>query len=56
MEPERWRQVESLYHSVLEQEKDQRTAFLKQACEGDEELRRELESLLAPNDFHEYRA
>jgi hypothetical protein len=39
-----------------QQEKVQRTAFLKQACEGDEELRRELESLLAPNGFHEYRA
>lgn len=47
MEPERWRQVERLYHSVLKQESDRRTVFLKQACEGDEELRREVEWLLA---------
>jgi eukaryotic-like serine/threonine-protein kinase len=46
VEPERWRQVERLYLSVLEQEKDRRAAFLRQACEGDEGLRHEVESLL----------
>jgi eukaryotic-like serine/threonine-protein kinase len=44
--PERWQQVERLYHSALEQENDRRVAFLMQACAGDEELRREVESLL----------
>jgi serine/threonine protein kinase/Tfp pilus assembly protein PilF len=50
MKSERWRQVERLYHSVLEQEKHRRTAFLKQACEGDEELRLEVESLLSQTE------
>jgi len=47
MTPERWRQVEALYHSAREREPSERFAFLKEACEGDEELRREVEALLA---------
>jgi eukaryotic-like serine/threonine-protein kinase len=50
VEPERWRKVERLYHSVLEQEKERRVAFLVRASEGDEELRREVESLLAQTE------
>ncbi len=47
MTPERWRQVERLYKSALEQAEDQRSAFLKQACAHDEALLREVESLFA---------
>jgi serine/threonine protein kinase len=47
MHPERWRQVEQLYHAALEQEAGDRTAFLREACKRDDELRREVESLLA---------
>ena len=47
METERWRRIEDLYHSALELDGRQRSAFLKQACEGDESLCREVESLLA---------
>ena len=47
MTPERWRKVEQIYHSSLEREASQRAAFLKEVCGGDEELRREVESLLA---------
>src|SRR6202165_1072759 len=47
MTPERWQQVDQLYHSALEREPGQRSAFLLEACGGDEELRREVESLLA---------
>ena len=50
MEPERWRQIERLYHAALEREQGQRTAFLKEACAGDEDLQREVESLLAQED------
>jgi serine/threonine protein kinase/Tol biopolymer transport system component len=39
-----------LYHAALEREEGQRTAFLKEACAGDEDLRREVESLLAQED------
>src|SRR5579872_5447394 len=47
MNPERWRQIEQLYHSVLQREPEQRAAFLAAAGGDDEELRREVESLLA---------
>jgi eukaryotic-like serine/threonine-protein kinase len=47
MKAERWRKVDELLDAVLEREASERSAFLEQACEGDEELRREVESLLA---------
>ena len=46
MTRERWQQVESLYHAALERDPSQRSAFLSKACQGDGELRREIESLL----------
>ncbi len=45
--PERLRQIEELYHSAREREPSQRSAFLIEACRGDEDLRSEVESLLA---------
>ena len=47
MTPERWRQIETRYHCAAEQPADQRGAWLLKACEGDSDLRREVESLLA---------
>jgi Tol biopolymer transport system component/predicted Ser/Thr protein kinase len=44
---DRWHQIEKLYHSALELDESRRKAFLDQACSGDEELRREVESLLS---------
>src|SRR6266849_9861932 len=52
MTPERFQKIEQLCHSVLEREENQRAAFLKEACAGDDALRLEVESLLA----HEKRA
>ena len=46
MPPERWRQVEELYHAAAVREASQRGAFLKEACRGDQELQSEVESLL----------
>src|SRR5712691_4820420 len=46
MTPERFRQIEALYHSARDLEPDQRGAFLTEACRGDEGLRREVEALL----------
>jgi eukaryotic-like serine/threonine-protein kinase len=43
---ELWRRIERLYHEALEREQSERASFLAEACEGDEELRREVESLL----------
>jgi serine/threonine protein kinase len=47
---ERWREVERLYHSACELKPEERGAFLDSACGSDEELRREVESLLAQED------
>jgi len=47
MKPERWKQIEKLYDAALQLEAPRRAAFLDRACDGDEELRREVASLLA---------
>jgi non-specific serine/threonine protein kinase/serine/threonine-protein kinase len=46
MEPERWRDVERIYHGALQCEEGQRAAFVMQACGADQILRAEVESLL----------
>ena len=46
MTPERWAEVERLYHGAVERDAEQRAVFLKDACAGDEDLRQEVESLL----------
>jgi len=50
MRPERRRQVEGLYQAALERDATQRGTFLDEVCAGDEELRREVETLLDAND------
>src|SRR5712692_8446694 len=47
MKPERWGKIESIFHKALEAEESRRAAVLEESCAGDEELRREVESLLA---------
>src|SRR6266849_972902 len=47
MDPERWRQVEELYHASLKVAPHQRATLLQDACRNDKDLRREVESLLA---------
>jgi eukaryotic-like serine/threonine-protein kinase len=46
MTPERYQQVGQIYLAALELETDQRTAYLAEACAGDEALWQEVESLL----------
>ena len=46
MDPDRWRQVDSVLDSVLGRPAEQRDAFLRGACGGDERLEREVRSLL----------
>src|SRR6058998_1309953 len=43
----RWPEVQRLYHTALERAADERAVFLIEACGGDDDLRREVESLLA---------
>src|SRR5437588_10010123 len=50
MTPERLQQIEDLYHSALEQDSAERAAFIDSSCNGDEELRHEVESLLASHE------
>ena len=46
MDADRWRQIDSLLDSVLERPPEQREAFLRAACGGDDRLEREVRSLL----------
>jgi non-specific serine/threonine protein kinase len=46
MTPERWREVERLFHAACERAPEQRAAFVAASCCGDEGLRREVEELL----------
>jgi len=50
MEVERWQRIEELYHSALPLPAEARREFLSDACSGDENLRREVESLLRHGD------
>src|SRR5580765_2863660 len=47
MTPEHWEQVARLHRDALQYEESRRAAFLNDACAGDEDLRCEVESLLA---------
>src|ERR1044072_8631069 len=46
MKPERYQQIEELYHAALGRRGEERSAFLDQACGGDGGLRQEVESLI----------
>jgi eukaryotic-like serine/threonine-protein kinase len=47
MERERWGKIESIFHKALEVDDSHRAAVLEESCAGDEDLRCEVESLLA---------
>jgi hypothetical protein len=53
MTPERFRQIETLYHAALQRAPAERAAFLNRACNGDSDLRGEVESLLEQNAFQD---
>ena len=46
MEPDQRNRVSDLYHAALLRPVEDRSAFLKEACNGDEVLRQEGESML----------
>jgi hypothetical protein len=46
MTPDRWKEVERLYHAALARPAAERTAYLADACGDDEALRHEVASLL----------
>src|SRR5262245_19233090 len=45
--PDQWSAVERVYHEALARPLERRAAFVAEACAGNAELRREVESLLA---------
>ena len=50
MNSQRWKQVNELFHTVLEQPREHRAAYLARAAAGDTELAREVASLLAAHE------
>jgi hypothetical protein len=46
MIPERWRQIEAVFNQAAELPPGERRRFLDEACSGDSELRREVDTLL----------
>ena len=46
MTTEKWLQIEKLYHGALELDQSERSAYLAEACNGDTELRDEVQALL----------
>jgi serine/threonine-protein kinase len=45
--PERWEEIDRIFAAALEREPGERARFLTEACLGDDDLRKEVESLLA---------
>src|SRR5437879_3307524 len=50
MTPERHRQIGELFHAALSMDPNSRSAFLDEACGGDESLRREVQMLLESHE------
>ena len=50
MNPERWQELDNLFHSALQHVAGERAAFLDEACGGDDSLRKQVEALLAAHE------
>ena len=50
MDQKRWGQIKEIYDRALDLSSDERESFLVEACDDDDDLRREVESLLAAHD------
>src|SRR5438093_11426120 len=50
MNADQWRRVKDIFHAAIERSPSSRAAFLTEACGGDEELRTEVERLIAAHD------
>jgi hypothetical protein len=45
-----WSRIDGIFHAALERKGAERAGYLRTACEGDEDLRLRVESLLAHDD------
>ena len=50
VEDPRWQRIEEIFHEAIELPASDRSAFLSSACASDDQLRREVETLLAHDD------
>jgi non-specific serine/threonine protein kinase len=50
MKTGRWKQAFDLFQSAVERAPEERAAFLDESCHGDEDMRREVESLLTSHE------
>ncbi|HKY29767.1 MAG TPA: protein kinase, partial [Pyrinomonadaceae bacterium] len=50
MTPERWKNLEALFHGAIALQPEARASFLAAACGGDEQLRREAEKMIAASE------
>ena len=48
--PQRWQEIDQIFAAALELEPEERAAFLDRACAGDEQLRKQVESLIAHDE------
>lgn len=50
MTPDRWQQIKEIFNSALQYEPGERAVFLSTACDDDEPLRKEVESLISAHE------
>ena len=50
MDAKQWKQIKEVYDRALDLSREEREGFLAEACGGDDDLRREIESLLAAHE------
>ena len=50
MTPKRWQKVKEIFHAALDKPAAERMQFVESACDGDKQLRHEVESLLASSE------
>jgi eukaryotic-like serine/threonine-protein kinase len=50
MQPDRWQQIDRVFHLALAQEPNRRATFITQECAGDDSLRSEVEALIASHE------
>jgi len=50
MTAERWQQITNIFEVALQRDGSARAAYLTEACAGDDELRREVDAMLASHE------
>lgn len=50
MSPSRWDRIEQIFHDAVDRRDEDRRAFIVESCAGDEELQKEVESLLRESE------